>query len=571
MFTDASRASSPGLRWTTWQARLSPHRWSLALAGFVVITILTRLPFQSRVPFNWDSVNYLLALQHFDTRIHQPHPPGNPLYVLTGKAFALISGEPNQALVWTSIFFAVVAVLGTAVLGRQLGDEAAGVWAALLLLVNPLFWLYSEVALSYTAEAVAGLVVGLAVWRCRTHPGRHSAALLGLALALAGGLRPTVLILLGPLALFGLFPLTWRQRALALTVGGLLSLAWAVPLVALSGGPSQYWRSLQALTTNQVSESSLLNGVSTYWLLNLLHLASALIIGLLPVAIVATYPFLRRRRLPALRRDMWLFLILWIAPPLIFFFAVHFGQWGYLLLVLPASSVLATVLLLQASSTGQTAWQGHVSFLLLLASQISAALVFQRMTIVEHDRAWQETVRLVRTLPPTGTVILTPAQYASEFRLAGYLLPEYRVIGVGHGLDGRWGAVIMSQHWQIAAIGEQRQPPEMVQALRLTETEVVYCPTAETLVILGKDLQRRIADPLAWGMVALPADRALYLYPVSRPICVDFSDGRVNIIEPRGGLQHEARLRGHIETLPRLWVGDYQKPRRYDTEVALSY
>ncbi len=534
MLTSRLSAVEPALRRIAWPAGLSSNRWPLALASLAVITVLSRLPFRSRLPFTWDSVNYILALSDFDVRLHQPHPPGNPLYVLTGKAFALITGDPNQALVWTSISFAALAVIGTALVGAQLEGRTAGLWAALLLFVNPLFWIYSVVALPYTAEAVAGLVVGLAVWRCHTRPGRQSAAVLGVSLALAGGLRPTVLVLLGPLALFGLLRLGWPQRALALVVAGVLSLAWAVPLVALSGGPLRYWRSLQALNTYQVSESSLLKGFSAYWLLNLRHLSSALVIGLLPVAIVATYPFLRRRRFPALRRDRWLFLFLWIVPPLIFFFAVHFGQWGYLLLVLPASLVLAAVLLLQAWSTGQTAWQRRVPLILLLIFQTLAAVVFHRIAIVQHEMVWREALNVIGALPPRDTAILTPAEYATEFRLAGYLLPQYTVVGVGHGLDRRWGAVMMSQHRKVATIDERGRPYEITGSRKQPVTELVYCPAAKVLVIFGQALQRRIDNPTEWERVALPADRALYLYRVSGPICVDFSEGRVSVTERRG-------------------------------------
>jgi len=545
-------ATDSASRRILWPAGLSRHRWPLALAALVVLTVLSRLPFRSQLPFTWDSVNYILALSDFDVRLHQPHPPGNPLYVLAAKGFALAIDEPNQALVWTSIFFAALAVVGTALLGAELWGRNVGVSAALLLLVNPLFWLYSEVAVPYTAEAVASLAVGLAVWRCRTHPGRHNAAVLGLALALAGGLRPTVLVLLGPLALFGLLPLGWRQRALALAVAGTLSLAWAVPLVALSGGPVQYWQSLRAISSRQVAESSLLNGFSSYWLLNLRHLASALVIGILPVAAVAAYPFFRGGRLPDLRRNVWLFLGLWIVPPLVFFFAVHFGQWGYFLLILPASSALAAALLLQAWNPKRPAWQTRVPFLLLLASQILAAVVFQRIAIVQHEAVWRAVLAVFQGFSPTDTVILTPSEYAAEFRLAGYLLPEYRVIGVSHGLDQQWGAVIESQHRRLAPIDTRTQSHELTRTRQQPATAQVYCPSAKMLVVLGEALQRRIDNRATWQRVDLPADRALYFYAVSRPVCVEFSEGRLHLIELRAGEENQMRASGHA-IVSSLW------------------
>ena len=68
-------------------------------------TVLSRLPFQIDILNNHDAVNYALALDHFDMRLHQPQPPGYPLYIILGRAFNLVFHDHLAALVWLSTVF----------------------------------------------------------------------------------------------------------------------------------------------------------------------------------------------------------------------------------------------------------------------------------------------------------------------------------------------------------------------------------------------------------------------------------------------------------------------------------
>ncbi|MBX6723618.1 MAG: DUF2723 domain-containing protein, partial [Dactylosporangium sp.] len=114
----AAPLREPGQRW-----------WRLALLALLLGTFLSRLPFLSTVPFNGDSVHYLLAMEAFDPAQARPHPPGYPLYVLAGKAARLVVGDPHQALVLLSVLASVVAVWGVVRLGTVMGGPAVGLWA----------------------------------------------------------------------------------------------------------------------------------------------------------------------------------------------------------------------------------------------------------------------------------------------------------------------------------------------------------------------------------------------------------------------------------------------------------
>src|SRR5439155_8397165 len=61
-------------------------RWDYLLAGALgLLTVLSRLPYRARMLYNWDAVQFALALREYDVVKHQPHPPGYILYVGLGR------------------------------------------------------------------------------------------------------------------------------------------------------------------------------------------------------------------------------------------------------------------------------------------------------------------------------------------------------------------------------------------------------------------------------------------------------------------------------------------------------
>jgi len=47
---------------------------------------------------DWDSVNFVKAIGHFDMRLQQPHPPGYPAYVFLGRVMNLFTHDARSAL-----------------------------------------------------------------------------------------------------------------------------------------------------------------------------------------------------------------------------------------------------------------------------------------------------------------------------------------------------------------------------------------------------------------------------------------------------------------------------------------
>lgn len=192
-----------------------------------------------------DVVNFGLAADHFDILRHQPHPPGYLGYVLYLELIALVPGlEPLEIAKWGA------RIMGTACIPmaywacRQLTGKAdsRALWAAALVMVQPVLWFYGADGQSHSSEALALLgLFGLAA-RWRSAPSLRRVATLCLLAGLAGSFRPTVVVAAVPIVLWVLWrrPLLWWIAGAAAGVVGVL--AWWIPTVLSVGGLDMYRR-----------------------------------------------------------------------------------------------------------------------------------------------------------------------------------------------------------------------------------------------------------------------------------------------------------------------------------------
>ena len=110
--------------------------------------------------YNWDAVQFALALREYDVAKHQPHPPGYLLYVALGRLVNAWLGDPTAAYVALAVLFSAGYHLRR-LLPRARGSTTAPPrWrGASLLAVSPLFWFYGSVGLTYAGEALVASVV----------------------------------------------------------------------------------------------------------------------------------------------------------------------------------------------------------------------------------------------------------------------------------------------------------------------------------------------------------------------------------------------------------------------------
>ncbi|HMB85198.1 MAG TPA: glycosyltransferase family 39 protein [Methylomirabilota bacterium] len=331
--------------------RVAPHG-DLAIAlGLGVVTLLSRWPYRARMLYNWDAVQFALALHEFDIAKHQPHPPGYLLYVALGRLLNASLGDPTLAYVALAMLFSAGTTFVLYSLARRLYDRATALIAASLLAVSPLFWFYGSVGLTYAGEAFAASVVAWFAYGALTGhvPSLYWGAL---AVGLTGGMRQSVLVLLLPLWL-GSALLGIRSRRRVAIAGGILLasvLAWLLPMLWLTGGPAAYVGASTQLYGSMLLPTSVLGGSLEVTLAQARYLLESTLVGLGPLGLVAL-------ALPAYARGMgwnrpeW-FLLGWMVPPIIFYMLIHFGQAGYVLTFLPALVILLSRVLAWVVAAG---------------------------------------------------------------------------------------------------------------------------------------------------------------------------------------------------------------------------
>src|SRR5438552_16383912 len=75
------------------------YRQKLSLLLLTGAVAITRFVFRSHYLYDLDSVNFALAMQRFDPRVHHPHPPGYFLYICLGRLLNVLFHDANLALV----------------------------------------------------------------------------------------------------------------------------------------------------------------------------------------------------------------------------------------------------------------------------------------------------------------------------------------------------------------------------------------------------------------------------------------------------------------------------------------
>src|ERR1700675_2021658 len=131
----------------------------LFASALAILTILSRLPSGARMLYNWDAVQFALALKDYDVVRHQPHPPGYILYVALGHLVNTWLDNPTAAYVVLAVAFSGLTTFVVYFLARSAYDRATALVAAALLAFSPLFWFYGSVGLTYAGEALCASTV----------------------------------------------------------------------------------------------------------------------------------------------------------------------------------------------------------------------------------------------------------------------------------------------------------------------------------------------------------------------------------------------------------------------------
>ena len=437
--------------------------WPIAAALFV-FTFILRMPFRTTLLYAWDSVLYTRAISHFDITIDQPQPPGHIFFVGIIWIVNHVFGDPNSAMVWVSIFFSAASVSALYLLGRKMFGRRAGIVAALLLATSLSFWGYSEAAYPYTLLAFLSIALAGAIYRVW----EGSATWLmpaGLLLGLASGFRQDLLPFMLPLLAAAAWDKGWRRQlgAAALLVAG--TAAWYIPSALLSGGFAAYQEASSRQSDYLIRYFSVFGRGAGGLVTNTHTLGRFLLYGLtaaaalLPVLAMAVF---RKRTRRVMRDRRLVFLLVWIAPSVIFYALIHIGEFGYVFSFLPA--------LLLLLSWSLELWAGRRVW--ALAGPVVAAnlLLFLVMTpplsanrLAAHDDILRSKIATIEeNFNPDTTLIVS----VYDFQQVRYYLPGFRSWTFDPSVE-RKPAAALPPEVETVIIFDDYMRPDKDAALRL--------------------------------------------------------------------------------------------------------
>lgn len=460
MKTSERASASPGCRAVaidglqTALARLLAWRDLLLMLLLALLTVVLRIPHMTQLPYGWDSLLYLRAMDHFNVTIHQPQPPGYLFYISTARLLEIVVGDPHSALVWLSVLSSAAAVAALYLLTRLLYDSLTGLVAGGMLMTSVTFWFYSEVAYPYTTLAAASIVLALLALAVRRGllPGARGAALATLAFGLLGGFRQDLLLFVAPLFVAALWGRPRRDWFVAIGAGAIGVLAWLLPSASLSEGLSEYLRATSRQGGDATGASGAFDSLSALRS-NVDNLATFTYDGLVFALPPLVYLLLRwlvglgRYRDPA----RW-WVLLWLAPPLAYYIFGHLGDIGYTFSFLPAVLVLSARGLVVGAwdafaigSAAVTRIRPQVSPLVMQSRGIARVVLPLMLALVLvsgnaliflnrhvqlsatgincYDQTMQERLRVVQErFQPEETLIFSSGYYQH----VRYFLPQYR-------------------------------------------------------------------------------------------------------------------------------------------------
>src|SRR5687768_9844897 len=115
--------------------------------------------------FSIDNVNLALAVENFDPRIHQPQPPGYPLFVMFSRLMNLLVGDVHITFLIISILVCGLCLPLLFGLTRRIFSLWVAKAATLLFVVNPVFWHAGLDGPLRPNLALFSLIVAYCAWR----------------------------------------------------------------------------------------------------------------------------------------------------------------------------------------------------------------------------------------------------------------------------------------------------------------------------------------------------------------------------------------------------------------------
>jgi hypothetical protein len=302
-------------------------------------------------------------LDFFNPKLHQPQPPGYPLFIAFARLIHWFVSSPEVTF-W---IISVVVTLASAAALYLVAEHMMSRWAAaavvILFLLNPVLWFSRLRSPLRLWLALFSSLIAYCAWRCWN--GERRFVWWGaLALGLGTGFRPDLLAYLFPLWAISAWRATrsWKQVVRGSMIIVALSASWLGVVVYAMGGLAAGVEVFASYLAEQSSKDSLLFASPEVWLRPISRLAiwnGTAILGWFWVPIIAY-------RSTIVKDQRWPFLLLWVGPGLVAQLMIHIAAPGHTLFATPAWCVMGGYFIYRVGK--------HRDAVLALAASISAAL-----------------------------------------------------------------------------------------------------------------------------------------------------------------------------------------------------
>lgn len=201
--------------------------------------------------WEYDEPLFIMAVEKYEPLIHQPPPPGYPLYIgLTKLILPLAGYVPFRALIAVSAGATLIGFLAFfAAFRAAAGTTRTGVFGAFLFYLSPAMLMHATLpqsdsgALALFAIAIWLTVRAVEIERPAAEAAGAPLILMAVACAATIGWRLQFCIAVVPMFLVAVALLRgWRERFIALQWFAIACAAWLIPLVILTGGPELFWK-----------------------------------------------------------------------------------------------------------------------------------------------------------------------------------------------------------------------------------------------------------------------------------------------------------------------------------------
>jgi len=310
--------------------------------GITAAVAASRAIYAPNYLVNFDAVNFALAIREFNPGLHQPQPPGYPLFVLLLKSLDLVLRHARLDLLVSGLIGSTAAVLLLWGLGNAIYGEAEGYLGALVLAANPVFWYAGLANPVRTYLAVISIATAWAGWNClhKQSPGIWFYAM-GASLGLLSGFRPETVILLAPL--FVGVGLRARVGAARFALAALLLAAcagsWISVLVYKAGGLQPFLELHFGYLKVNSQDYTLAFGASRMAALETVRRSFAWnFLPAIPWAWALLFAW--SQVLSAVSRGRGWFIAIWFLPPFLFHALVHLRDIDQTLVTTPVVSLI---------------------------------------------------------------------------------------------------------------------------------------------------------------------------------------------------------------------------------------